>query len=1186
MVNTLLINRYRLDDQLGQGGMGVVYCAHDTFLDRRVAVKVLSSGTLGTEGRVRLLHEARATAQLNHPNIVAVYDAGEADGEPFIVMEYVEGETLYDHRPGSIQETLSVIQQVCAALEHAHEHGIIHRDLKPENVMILPDGTVKLMDFGLARSVASRLTTEGSLVGTVHYIAPEQALGEEIDHRVDLYALGVMLYELTTGQLPFTADDPFAVITQHLHAPVVPPRAKNPEISVALDALIGQLLSKEAQDRPASAAQVRETLASLTAEQEAPALALETEEEFSVLDRITRGRLVGRERELRQARDLWRKAASGEGQVLLVTGEPGIGKTRLVRELTTQIEVSGGRALMGACYAEGGAPYAPFAQIVRRALDNGAGTDLDLPQFVLADLLVLSPALRLRFPDVPPNPSLDPQSEQQRLFENVVAFCAALGERTPLLLVLEDAHWADSGTLALLRHLARRLRRQQVLFVATYREVELDETRPLREMLLDLDRERLATRLKLSRLDREASRNLLASLFAEQITDEFLEGIYRETEGNPFFVEEVCKALVDSGDLYYQDGRWHRPSMEELQVPQSVRVAIQSRVRRLPAEVQDTLRLAAVLGRQFDFDTLARASEQDEDTLIDALERAEGVQLVEEISTDRGVTFAFAHALIPTTLVEEVRTLRRRRLHRRAAAAIEALRPDDLEALAYHCGEAGDEERALSYYTRAGERASAAYANQEAEGYFGAALDLVHSETEEAHLLSELGQVVARQGRLEEAIETWQAGIDLYRSLGDPAGIARLYARSARAVWYGGDLPRGLALCREGMEAIAGAPESAEVAALVHETARACHFNGLQEDASTLCRQALAMAERLDSVKVCADALATLGTIPGQPIKEVQSALTRAIEIAESAELLTQAARAHNNLAVCLGLQAGDLAAAREHFLRAAELERRMGNTVRSVFSACNAVGQALLQGDLATAEKEIPALYQQLEAVHDPGKARSLLEAMEARLLQFQGHVEEARECMTALQANARAEGDLQVLSSIDVALGDVLWETGQAGQAVAALREAIALGDRGLGYGAIVPRCVLSTQHAQLGELEMARDMLGQARKRAQEPGAGAFEAQYLLWAEAHLAVAEGRWSEAWSTFEALADGIGRAGSRWYRARVLREWAEAHLRCGEPGDLERARALFGEAKVEFEDMGALPYAAQIEEKLRDLEA
>ena len=223
-------NRYRVEAEIGRGGMGTVYRAHDLLLDRDVAVKVLSASAV--ESRARLLREARATAKLNHPNIVSVYDAGESAGLAYIVMELAPGHSLHTHPPETLDETVAIARQICAALEHAHAQGIIHRDLKPENVLLTNEGVAKLMDFGLARSLgAAHITQEGAIIGTVFYLAPEQAQGQEVDGRSDLYSLGVMLYEFTTGQLPFMGDDPIAVISQHLNSPVVPPSTIRPQTS-------------------------------------------------------------------------------------------------------------------------------------------------------------------------------------------------------------------------------------------------------------------------------------------------------------------------------------------------------------------------------------------------------------------------------------------------------------------------------------------------------------------------------------------------------------------------------------------------------------------------------------------------------------------------------------------------------------------------------------------------------------------------------------------------------------------------------------------------------------------------------------------------------------------------------------------------------------------------------------------
>ena len=323
--------------------MGIVYRGHDALLDRDVAVKVLSAEALNREARARLLQEARAAAQLRHPNIVPVFDAGEVDGIPYIVME-VEGPSLHNRLPGSLEETVATARQICAALEHAHSHGIVHRGVKPENILIAPDGLVKLTDFGLVRTAASRLTAEGSVLGTVFYLPPEQILGQEVDAHADLYSLGVLLYELVAGRLHFAGDDALAVITQHLHAPVVPPAAHNPALSPALDALIVRLLAKDPADRPDSAVAVHRALNELapTVLREA-ALPPSGLSAYAPQGELTTGRVqasphnlpapmtrfVGRRQQLADVRQALTRP---DVRLLTLSGPGGTGKTRLALE--------------------------------------------------------------------------------------------------------------------------------------------------------------------------------------------------------------------------------------------------------------------------------------------------------------------------------------------------------------------------------------------------------------------------------------------------------------------------------------------------------------------------------------------------------------------------------------------------------------------------------------------------------------------------------------------------------------------------------------------------------------------------------------------------------------------------------------------------------------------------------------
>ncbi len=1184
LIGTTLNDRYRLDPDVGRGGMGAVYRAHDSTLDRDVAIKMVSSLDLDTQGQARLLQEAQAIAKLNHPNIVSVYDAGQVDGgdgsAPYIVMEFVSGKTLYEAPPDDLEGILSVIKQVCLALDHAHSQGIVHRDLKPENVLIEPDGTAKLMDFGIARSVATRMTSEGEIVGTVFYLAPELALGQDFDGRADLYALGIMLYELTTGALPFAHEDPLAVISQHIHTSVVPPKAKNPEIPPLLDSLIVQLMSKDPEHRPPSASDVFDYL-ERTDLLDPDA---EGEKEILVLDRIVRGRFVGREQELSEARSLWSKAAAGDGQTLLISGEPGIGKTRLMRELATHVEVTGGRALMGACYAEGGAPYSPFAQILRKALEDGAGkgngAGLDLPDFVLADLLSLAPELRPYYPDVPPNPQLEPESEQHRLFENVVAFCSTLSEKAPLMLVVDDAHWADSGSLSLMRHLARRIRQKRILLLATYREVELDEARPFNEVLLDLNRERLARRVKLSRLSREQTKALLGALLEDEITPEFLDGVYRETEGNPFFVEEVCKALVESGKLYYEDGEWHRPSMDELEIPQSVKVAIQARVSSMPEEHQETLRMAAILGREFDYDTLAAASELEESSLIEALEAAERAQLIDEAG---GVKFEFVHALIPTTLVESIHTLRRRIMHRQAAAAIEELRPEDFETLAYHHGEAGNDEQAWKYYTLAGDQAAKAYANQEAESHYRAALNLAEDDRDRASLLSNIGVALASQGRFDEAIETWQPAISTYMSLGQLDRAAWCYARSARAAWESGDFPRGLKIGEEGVADAGDAPDTVELADLLHETARAFHFNGIPKMARPLCERAREMAERLGAVQIEAEALITWGILDGTPTDESVSALEHAIDLAKADKLPDTEARARNNLSGTLGVYKGEVQAARKHLLEAARIAHETGQSPIELFFRSGEMGWSIAQGDFSHVDQEMPRLRRLSEELAKPTTSGVAFRRLNAYIAHFRGDFQLADELYRQNIDEFRERGLLQDVYGNGIWFSQMLVEMGQFEEARSIIQETIEIGAK-IG-GTARPRLQMAILEAKVGEIRGAQQSLVEGERQfAGQPAA--IDTPWLETARALLALANSKPEEAWAHFSKCVEQVKAMGLRGHLGSFLMEWAQALMEHGEGEDLKKAAERLQEARTVFESLGAPNYVTRVDARLKELES
>jgi serine/threonine protein kinase/tetratricopeptide (TPR) repeat protein len=1181
-IDSLINDRYFIKSEIGHGGMGKVYLAHDTLLERLVAIKFLSKAELGTEGRTRLLHEAQAIAQLNHPNIVTVYDAGQIETIPYIVMEFVDGKNLHETPLQEVGEVLHLTKQVCAALEHAHKNGIIHRDLKPENVLVAPDGTAKLMDFGLARSMTSRYTVEGTIIGTVFYLAPEFALGKNYDGRADLYALGIMLYELTTGELPFKETDPLAVISQHLHAPVVPPRARNEKIPPLLENLILRLLQKDPDDRPASASEVLGVLSSPNILDQEAVIGSEP----TVLERIVRGRLIGREKELEQARSLWKTTLSGEAQLLLISGEPGIGKTRLLREMTTHAEVSGAWALVGESRFGSSAPYDAFTHILHQGLERSITAGIEISEFVLADLLTLTPEFRTVFGDITNNPALDPESEQRRLMENVSSFIQSLSEEIPLLLAIDDAHWADSGTLAMLQHLVRRCQRHHVMILITYREVELDEALPFHETMLALTRDGSPSRLKLSRLNRTQTGHLLGTIFSEEITPEFSDAIYQETEGNPFFIEEVCKALVEGGNVYFEGGRWHRPDMDELEIPQSIRVAIQSRVGRLPEEHQEVLRLAALLGREFDFTVLLEASGSDEEVLITALEEAEKAQLIHEVIQKKDVTFRFSHALFPTTLSEGIRTLRRRKLHMRIAQAVEKIRPNDFESLAFHYGEAGNSEKALNYFTKAGERASNAFANREAEGFFLSALDLAEESLERATLLTHLGIVQDRLGSHEKSIQSWLKSIELYSSLGKMDQVAELYALCGRASWEKGDTPGNLAFCLEGLRMIGETYEGPGTARLLAETGRAHYFNSQLDEVEPLCRRALEMAEKHAVFDAQADALVTLGILPQIKAEEAVLLFEKAIQLTEDSGYWTAASRAHNNLAVILSYRLGDTKASLEHLQKAAELAHKMGSVSHELFYESAATGWLYSRGDFKRAEDNLAKLYALSELADDSQYAINLLRMVEADLLKFHGELEKSILIYKQLHKDALSTEDRQAIASTKCLLSEALIEMGKFEEAKPILEDAIPLGDVGALPGGVLPRTMLAFIYAREGDFSTAHQLLEEAHRKYIEQGSRAFDELRLKSGQTRVAFLEKKWDEAWETAEATLNLMEKADLRWYRAYLFLDWGKACLQRGREEDIQQAESHFHEAASEFTAMGITHYAKQAQELLRSTQA
>ncbi len=504
--------RYEVRRFLGEGGLKRVYQAYDRALDRDVAVATIKTEDLDAAGLERVRREAQAMGRLgNHPHIVTVYDIGEEDGRPFIVSQYMPGgsvdgllEGAAEHRL-PVAEAVRIADEVCRALEHAHRQGIVHRDIKPANIWLGEDGCTRLGDFGLAAVAASsdrsRLTKEGMMVGTVAYMAPEQALGQEVDARADLYSLGALLYELLTGRPPFVGPDAVSVISQQINTPPMAPWWHNPAVPKEVGTVVLELLAKTPEERPADADQVRRRLTeALTSTapksgDEAPetlapgTLAPTTGRQAGRLNPVSR--FVGRADELRDLKRAVEGALGGRGGLVMASGEPGIGKTRLAEEACAYARLGGAQVLAGHSYeAESAVPYTPFIEAIRTYV---AGRPPDAVREELgeaaSEVAKLVSEIRDVVPGLPATSRPAGEEERYRLFESVCSFLVSASRSVPIVLLLDNLHWADVPSLRLLEHLSRRLADSRLLVIGTYRDVELSRRHPLAEALVELRRE-------------------------------------------------------------------------------------------------------------------------------------------------------------------------------------------------------------------------------------------------------------------------------------------------------------------------------------------------------------------------------------------------------------------------------------------------------------------------------------------------------------------------------------------------------------------------------------------------------------------------------------------------------------------------------------------------------------------------
>ncbi len=907
---------------------------------------------------------------------------------------------------------------------------------------------------------------------------------------------------------------------------------------------------------------------------------------------VTQQCFVGRENELAALRKRLTSMLDGRGGVVLVGGEPGVGKTTLVKQLLQEAEKRGALSLFGRCYeSEGSIPYSPFIEMLEQALGimppemirEDMGEDA-------AEVARMVPEIRRRFPDIPEPLELPPEQQRRYFFNAVGSFISRGAARFPLVLVMDDVHWADEATLLLIEHMAALAPDIRVLGVGTYRDVELDVSRPLAATIERLLRSRLLERVPVKRFDRDGVATMIAALAGKEPPVAIVDAIFSETEGNPFFVEEVFRHLTEERKLFDESGAFRTDiEVDELDVPESVRLVVGRRLDRLGEQSRKVLAAGAVVGRAFPFSLLEEISDVDSGTLLDIVEEAEAARVIVAEERDGAVHFMFAHELIRQTLLASLSLLRRQRLHLAVANALERVdadvrenRPSEIAHHLLQAGAAAETSRTLEYLRRTADRAMESAAFEDALKAIDDAITVVDESdaAKRVQLLEQKGWAVRALGRFEECIEIWDKVVDLYISLGETETAGKLlWEMGYQDLWLN-KFEDAFAYYARGLQAI-GDKGSATRAELMAAAATLTGFAGLYEQSESGFAEANEIAKAIGDDRTIGRinwghcvSLWSHGRIP----RAIETGREAVLRLREAGDLWTLV-DALAWLSYPLGLSGGSeeaLALAQE----GVELGAKLGHQGGEILAARGVNLSKGMQGmnlDEALARAEVDLA--RMEAINSPWVSQS--HAWIGMIRNLRGELDEGL-------TDAEESIVLEPISAWSgVALSNKFMNRVLAGdldvcrQLIGELLPTYAGDVEGFTSGRFVSLSCAAEGCSVLGwkdELIQFQHLLaGMADRLLTRPFDQASMARIAGMAFATL----DKWEEAEEQFEVALHQADNWPNRFDEPIIRHRYGEMLLRRGRPEDADRANELLGSAIETYRERGMPILLAQAEELL-----
>jgi len=926
--------RYIVTGSLGSGGMGVVYRALDRLTGEAVALKQvnlsrerLADGNV--DFRLALAHEFRTLASLRHPHIISVLDYGFAgfmassnESRPYYTMELLENaQTLIQAgEDASLPKQIELLLQILHALTYLHRRGIIHRDLKPANVMVA-NNHVRLVDFGLAKS-RGYIDAE-QVVGTLAYVAPEVLQGHPVSEASDLYALGVMAYELIAGHHPFHVGDVTMLIHDLLTAA---PDLGALQVDMTLAAIIGRLLAKNPAERYQHAHEVIIALAPFASDQPET---LTLRESF-----LQAAEFVGREKELNTLKEALKSIKIEQdaplGSAWMIGGESGVGKSRLTDELRVMALVEGAMVLRGQAVSGGSLPYQMWREPIRRLLLAVEITSAEAA--VLQEIIPdISDLLSIALPHIP---ALDGRARQQRLTLAIADLFHRHQEA--MVLLLEDLQWMSPASMEILKQIIRIVPELPLLVVVNYRD---DERHNLPDELPG------AHHLKLDRLSTQEIVRLSQSMMGHTAQSQsVIDLLKRETEGNTFFIIEVMRALAEEAGQLENIGVTTLPTHV---FAGGIMEVVRRRLARVPAHMRDLLKLAAVAGRQIDLKLMQYLIENKRTLTLAQVDLAAWLTTcadaaVLEIDEEQ---WRFAHDKLREGLLTEMDTAERATLHRQIAQAIEAVYADKLGravALVEHWDAADDHEKTITYALLVGEQAYALSNYDEGRRWLERALELLPKDQpnrQRMKALASLGDILSRTSDYAAATQAHDEAAQIAHQLNDLASVAESVNSMGFIAYQLGDYAAAKSHSEEALTLAQTAQDRKNSARALNNLGVVAEVEADYPLARERYSQSLAIFREIGDMRGMASTLNNLGTITDSEgdLPAAQSYYEQGLQICRDINYRHGVSVLLNNLGIVTERQ-GDNLAAWAYLQEGLALGRIIGNRRSNAHCLANMV--------------------------------------------------------------------------------------------------------------------------------------------------------------------------------------------------------------------------------------------------------